>query len=105
MKRDDLGDLALAAEGASSSVPVVPRNAAALDRVPRQAISTRLVQGGEQDRSPSSSVDHAQEEAPVVPGGKVVGVPVDLPLRPEAPRLRSEKKSYNRNIQQNFSEL
>ena len=32
--RVDLGDLALAAEGASPSISVIPRNAAALDRVP-----------------------------------------------------------------------
>ena len=43
-KRVDLGDLALAAEGACPSVSVVPRNTAALDRVPSQAISARLVQ-------------------------------------------------------------
>ena len=43
-KRVDLGDLALAAEGACPSVSIVPRNTAALDRVPSQAISARLVQ-------------------------------------------------------------
>ena len=43
-KRVGLGDLALAAEGACPSVSVVPRNTAALDRVPSQAISARLVQ-------------------------------------------------------------
>ena len=60
---------------------IVPPHVTAVDRVPLQTVSLGRVRRGQEDGGePPPVLDDAQEEAPIVPRGEVVGVAIRLAL-------------------------